>query len=134
MWQVAHHLHILPEPLRAQLVEQKGEDDEQGEEQHILHEADDERVLQDVLERGGAENELEVFQSRELPGASRLVVVEGQTHIDNGPHPEDKKIDNGGRQNQVQHPILPHAAQGAPGRGSAEAVMFHGHGPPAFKK
>ena len=134
MGQVAHHLHILPEPLRAQLVEQKGEDDEQREEQHILHEADDERVLQDVLERGGAENELEVFQSRELPGASRLVVVEGQAHIDDGPDTENTEVDKGRRQDKVQHPVLPHAAQGAPGRGSAEAVMFHRHGPPAFEK
>ena len=70
--QVGHHLHILAEGVRPELIEKQRKDHKGGKQQHILHEADDQGILQDLVESGALENGLEIFQTGETQGPLAL--------------------------------------------------------------
>ena len=132
MRQVADDLRKFAQAAQTHFRQQNGKQRKEGKQQHILHQADDERVEQNVLHQGGAEHHLKVFESRPRPGAAAAEVIESQPHVPDGNHPEDDKVDQRRQKQRIKHPVQPQAAQaGLQARGvgalhSAFLLLVHG--------
>ncbi|MPM48203.1 hypothetical protein SDC9_94927 [bioreactor metagenome] len=105
MREVGDNLHVFSEPEGTDLVEHQGKEHKAGEEQDILHETDDQGVGQYLCKRRAGEDHLKVFEPDKRPVSPCPELEESKAHVDDRQHPEQDEIEQGGEEQQVEHPL-----------------------------